>query len=479
MRRFLFIVLLILSFIPLKQVTAQSTDPERPNIVFLEVDDLRYDYTSFNGSDLIKTPNIDELAEEGVYFGRASCQGMMCGPSRNSLITGLYPHNLGFYKNGDLRALPEGVWSFPQALQRAGYYTAWLGKCHVRPKGKDKTLAMKNKMGFDFVKLTWGRVMLCKRLKKGKNMEGDWYVEYLKEKGQLDNFLKACDGKAEMKDEDYLDAFFTSQTKDFLSGYNDNKPLFLWINYTLPHGPFDVPEKYHKYNPDDMPGFTTIKNYEEPENLVAKTKYISSLKKMKEYQAGYLANIDFLDKQVGEIVAELKKKGIYDNTVIVFFSDHGLMMGDHHRIHKGTLFNHVTNPNLVISWPGKIRENVVVNDPVELIDLIKTTLSLAKADEKDINKRKTSVNLLPVLFKDEKVDRKYAFGEIEGYVAVTDGRYRLIKGEDGFTLLFDDIEDPSNLVNIADKHPDKVKEMSEAIDKWFKVTGKPLPRLTY
>ncbi len=461
------------------RVEAQVSKPSRPNIVFIEVDDLRYDYVSFNGSSLVNTPNVDKLAETGVYFGNASCQGMMCGPSRNSLITGLYPHNLGFYKNGDLKALPEGVWTFPQALQKTGYYTAWIGKCHVRPKGKDKTLAMKTEMGFDFVQQTVGRVLLCRMLKKGKDLSHDWYISHLMTVGLLDDFVQSCNKPSTLPEDEYLDGFFTRNAADFIREYDKKEPLFLWINYTLPHGPFDVPEKYHEpFKVEDMPGFTKVKNYKEPEDLVAKTKFVSSEKKIKEHQAGYLANIVFLDKQVGQVVKALKEKGIYDQTVIVFFSDHGLMMGDHQRIHKGTLFKPVTNPGLVISWPAKMKQNIVIDDPVELRDLIPTVLSIAGADENDIHKRPVTTNLLPALYKGKKVDRKYAFGEIEGYVMVTAGRYRLIKGK-GITFLFDDRKDPANLLNIADKHPEIVKKMSKAIDDWFQKTGKPLPSNFY
>ena len=478
MKKLFFIVLIIVLGIN-TAIKAQSTDPNKPNIVFIEVDDLRYDYTSFNGSNFIETPNIDKLAEQGVYFGEASCQGMMCGPSRNSLITGLYPHNLGFYKNGDLKAIPKGTWAFPQALQKAGYYTAWIGKCHVRPKGKDKTLAMETQMGFNFVEQTQGRVVLCKKLKQGKDISDDWYISYLKKNNLLEEFKKSCETeKSILPDEGYLDGFFTENAKKFITDYNEKKPMFLWINYTLPHGPYDVPENYHKYNPDDMPGFTTIKNYKEPEDLVAKTKYVKSEDFIKEFQAGFCANISFLDQQVGEVINTLKKKGMFDNTVIVFFSDHGLMMGDHHRIHKGTLFQTVTNPTLIISWPAKFKENIVVEGPVELRDLIPTVLTLAGADKKDIEMRKTTFDLLSSLYKGKKPARKYAFGEINGYVMITDGKYRLIKGED-FVLLFDDKKDPKNLLNIADEHPEKVKEMSMAIDDWFKETGKPLPPKTY
>ena len=458
-------------------VKAQEKSGQRPNIVFVEVDDLMFEFVGFNGADFVETPNMDKLADEGVFFKNAVCQGTMCGPSRNSLMTGLYPHNLGFYLNGEMRALPKGVWTFPQGLQNAGYYTAWIGKCHIRPGGKDKTLAMETKMGFDFVEQTVGRVVLCRNLKKGKNLDNDWYISYLKNKGELETFMEGCDKTSRLSDEDYLDGFFTGSAIKFLDEYDQKKPLFLWLNYTLPHGPYDVPEKYHTYKPEDMPG-STAADFTPPPNLVKKTKTISGEQKIKEYQAGYCANISFLDDQIGKIVDAIKKKGIYDETVIVFFSDHGLMMGNMHRIHKGTLFREVTDPLLVVSWPEKMKKDLVNEDPVELIDLIRTTLELADARPKDLNMRKTSVSLLPALYSAKHVNRKYAFSEVEGYVMVTDGRYRLIKGDDA-VLLFDDEKDPYNLKNIAGAHPEIVKEFSKAIDDWFKETGKPLPPRTY
>jgi arylsulfatase A-like enzyme len=447
----------------------------RPNILFIEVDDLEYEYLSMNGAPELKTPNIDKLAKSGVYFRNAVAQGMMCGPSRNSLITGLYPHNLGFYRNGQLKKLPDGVWTFPQGLQRSGYYTAWIGKCHIRAGGKNnlKTQAMKNEMGFDQVTLTEGRAVLCSKVKKGKYSENDWYLSYLISKGKFETFKKECGKPTTLDDQTYLDGFFTHAALNFLNDYKTDKPFFLWLNYSVPHGPWDVAEKYHIYDPEKMPG-STKGNFTPPENLVKATKVITDNETIKKRQAGFCANINFLDQQIGKILKTLKDKDLYDNTIIVFFSDQGVMMGDHQRIHKGTLYRQITNPALIISWPAKMKQDLVVKDPVELTDLIRTTFEIAGVSKKDINKRKYSVSLLPALMKGKKVDRKYAFGEIEGFIMVTDGRYRLIKGEDT-ALLFDDLKDPKNLNDISAGHPEIVKELSEAIDNWIAETGKPLP----
>ena len=471
---FLFTALFLLNvFMPLM---AMDKGDERPNILFIEVDDLNYEYLSMNGG-VNKTPNVDALAQSGVFFKNAVSQGMMCGPSRNSLITGLYPHNLGFYQNGQMKALPEGTWTLPQGMQKAGYYTAWIGKCHIRPGGNDKNKAMREKIGFDFVRQTAGRAVLCSQMKKNKIHKNDWYISYLDSIGKLDVFKK-CEDPSPLEEDVYLDGFFTHTALDFLDDYKNKEPFFLWVNYSVPHGPYDVDKKYHTYRTEDMPGGTSVKNYVEPVNLVKKTKEVKDEKAIRDHQAGFCANVSFMDRQVGRLIDKLKELGLYDNTVIVFFSDHGIMMGDHHRFHKGTLYRQITNPALIVAWPEKMKKDIVIDAPVELNDLVKTSLELAKAPEPVLKHCGHSYSLLPSLEKGKKPKREVAFGEIEGYAMATDGRYRLIKGDDA-VLLFDDEKDPKNLVDISKEHPEVVKRLSKALNEWFEKTGAPLPPKTY
>ncbi len=450
------------------RVIAQQRN--KPNILFLEVDDLNYKYVHQLGCSFIKTPNIDALARAGVYFRNAMCQGMMCGPSRNSLITGLYPHNLGFYRNGQMGELPHGVWSFPAALQRAGYYTAWIGKSHIHPPGaRSNPAAMETELGFNHVQKTLGRAMLG----SGKSRPGDWYFEHLQKAGLLEKFRREFPHPSTLPEDDYLDGFFTRAVLDFLDRYDHRQPLFLWVNYSLPHGPYDVSREYHDlYSTDIMPGVTKA-HYQVPPNLVKDTKPVRTVERAKQNQAGFCAAITFLDRQIGRILKKLDQQGMRDNTMIVFFSDHGIMMGDHERFHKGTLFRQVTNPTLIISQPLRFRTGTTVDAPVELRDILDTCLDLADAPPADRGKY-PGYSLLPLLTGKGTFQRKYAFGEIEGYAAVTDGRYRLIKGKD-VTLLFDEQKDRDDLWNIASQYPQVVARLSAALDTWREKTGPALP----
>lgn len=460
-------------------LTNSSAQEKQPNLLFIEVDDLNYEYLSSFGNTLVHTPNVDKLAAQGVRFTNAVAQGMMCGPSRNSLMTGMYPHNLGFYKNGDLKALPKGIWTLPQGLQNSGYATAWIGKCHIRPAGKDKTQAMKELMGFDFVQQTEGRVVITKKAKKRpKEIDKDWYLRFLKERNLVDKFLKEYPKITSLPEDAYLDAFFTANAQDYLNNYKSDKPFFLWLNYSVPHGPNDVYQKYHDpYDVDKMPG-TNKPDFKAPEKLVKGAKLDTDENKHKKLQAGHCAMVSFMDVQVGRILETLEKNKQLENTIIVFFSDHGIMMGDHQRQHKGTLYRQITNPSLIISYPKEYMKNVAVDSPVELIDLVQTSLEIANAPKKELKKRTYSKSLVPLLTGKKKKVRKTAFAEIEGYTMATDGRYRLIKGKDA-TLLFNDKKDPKNLHNIADQNTKRVKELSKNIDNWLTTTGEPLPAKSY
>ena len=112
---------------------SQPEPDSPPNILFIEVDDLTAKYLGIHGAKIARTPNIDSLAQSGVIFKNAMAQGVMCTPSRNSLITGKYPHELGLYENLDLKSLPKDIWAFPMTLQQHGYTNFWVGKNHLIP----------------------------------------------------------------------------------------------------------------------------------------------------------------------------------------------------------------------------------------------------------------------------------------------------------------------------------------------------------
>lgn len=468
-------------FILVALCSSLSALAAQPNIIFIEVDDLLYTYTSVWGSKTSPTPTMDRLAKAGFVFDQAMCQGMMCGPSRNSLMSGKYPHQLGFYQNGDMKKLPEKTWTLPHELKKNGYTTAWIGKSHLKPffankKAKTAEDTFNEFFGFDHSLHTLGRALVGDddREEGGKDSGPNPYMQFLEKSGYLDQYK--ADAKAgrnsTIPEDAYLDGWFAKNTVDYIAGYDKAKPLFLWVNFSVPHGPYDVADPYHQpFENAKMPGITKVENYEHPESLIKRTRSYGNEKKAIEDQRGFHANIAFMDHSVDRILTALKDKNMLDNSWIVFFSDQGVMSGAHGLVHKSTLFRPVTQPSLIIRPPNGIAAGKRLSQPVELMDLLPTFLEIGGVKS---SKAPAGISLTP-LFNGGTITRTHTFAEIEDWIVVSDGHYRLIRSvKDEGAFLFDDLADPENLKNIAKDKPEVVKSLGEQIDTWLKQTGERL-----
>ena len=458
----------------------------KPNIIFIEVDDLPAHYVGALGASFGQTPTIDKLIAEGVYFTNAVCQGTMCGPSRNSLIIGQYPHNLGFYENRTFNGLAAGVWTLPGSLKRAGYQTAYIGKSHIHSSeeglvgGRAKVRTEGHRrLGFDTVWQSMGRGVVSKKTAKTGD---DSYVDLLLKGGDFAK-MKAEIGKpTTLPDDVYLDGLFTKMATEYIDKHKvDKKPIFLWLNYSVPHAPFDVKKSYHdRFAKTKMPNPNTIddKGKNIPSGL--RPKKLKSDKELVKHQRGNCANIAFLDDQVKAVIKSVDESGRSDNTIIVFFSDHGILIGDHGLMHKGTLYKEVLNPTLVIydlRSPGK----KMVSQPVELLDLVKTTLDWAGASQKD-REKPYGESLVPLLKGNNKAyKREFAVGECPGYYAMVTQEYKYIapfdynQDADKAIVLFDLKADPNETQNVASKHPEVVARFAKAAKLWFKANGAAKP----
>ena len=406
----------------------------------------------------------------------------MCGPSRNSLMSGLYPHQMGFYQNGDMRKLPETIWTLPKALRRGGYTTAWIGKSHLKAYFTNQKEKFSNDnfnkfFGFDFSLHTLGRALVGDEEGGGEGSRGgpNPYMEHLEKRGLTAQYKADAEAKrnSTLPEDDYLDGWFTKNTEDYLAAYDPKKPLFLWVNFSVPHGPYDVADPYHKpFEAKPMPGLTKPLNFTHPESLIARTRTYRGAAQATNDQRGFHANIHFMDRQVSRVLEALQKKGMLDNSWIVFFSDQGFMSGAQGLIHKSTLFRQVTQPCLIIRPPKGLAAGKRIAQPVELLDLLPTFVEAAGIQGEKVP---AGESLMPLL-ADGKMKRQYAFGEIEDWIVVSDGHYRLIRSvKDEPPLLFDDLKDPENLTNIAESQTDVVKRLGQAIDQWLAQTGPRKP----
>ncbi len=456
---------------------------ERPNLLFLESDDHHYQALGCLG-DPVHTPNIDALAARGILFRNNVCQGTACAPSRNSLLTGSYPHNTGIYTNKD-KNFVEPLWTFPAALQRAGYHTALVGKNHFKPysgytgrtpeKPYSLQLQETHGLGFDHVHSISGKVSVATS-KAGPSE--DPYRAYLHGKGLLEKFEAYYDEfykdnrsgppvAAMLPEEDTQDAYIATKAIDFLGMDHGKKPFFLWVDFVHPHPPADPVEPYlSQYDWKDMRSPLPRPNPGEPLKGLAKGRTEETYKR---FRAGYYAMITALDAQVGRIVTALEANGQLENTVIVFTGDQGSMLGDLGLWGKGVFYKGSINSPLVIAGPESFEKGKTIDRPVELLDVAPTFLELAEASADDLEKCHGE-SLLPLLIGEGTYERSAAFAEEHTTKMIATDHYKLVRQDAGENLLFDLKADPDELKNLAGTLPEVEEELSQKIDDWLTKT---------
>lgn len=478
------VFLLVLVFCYSCQGPSSEKIERSPNIIFIEADDLTAKYLGAFGAEWAKTPNIDCIASTGVIFENAVVQGTSCTPSRNSLITSLYPHNLNLYENEDLNFLRKGIWTFPKALQREGYNTVWVGKNHLLPV-RDTTeteniIELKNKalqleMGFDDVYQSYGKSMVLEIAKRQFKQDSCWrehfdaYADFLYQNNLLDQFMKEGirTNSSLDPDSEAMDGHFTSIALEKMQRFKEeDAPFFLWLNFTGPHPPFNVNQEYQDlYKWQDMPSpiDTLHANYKLP-NELAHTPVPRTVRAMNGYRKRYAASIASVDAQVGRILDYLNNAELTQNTIIVFFSDHGILTGDHGMMAKNNLFKEVLNPALMISYIGKYNPRRE-QKAVELLDLGKTVLDIAGASESSLSKVPSGSSLLPLLDGEGNFEGPgVGISELKNLRSIFNGEYKYIDHPET-PLLFNLKENPDETENRMDQDPEVAIQLKKKLDQ--------------
>ncbi len=364
------LLLLILAFVPL---LAQ----QRPNVLFIVSDDLNNDLGTY-GHPTVRSPNIDRLADRGVQFNRAYCQWPACAPSRNSFMTGLYPEQTGVLSNGAVtfrRYHPELV-TLPQLFRQNGYYTARVGKIfHYGVPGQIGTTGADDPDSWDEVVHPIGRDKWDEPLIYTTGRPGNFG-------GTLSWF--ASDGA----DSEQTDAVGAGAAIRLLEKHQD-EPFFIAMGFYRPHTPYVAPRRYYQKYPLSLirlPVEPLDDLLDIPAAAWVQRTYQEELTDFQQRQAiqGYYAAITFLDAQIGRLLDALDRLGLAENTIVVFFSDHGYHMGEHKLWQKTTLFENSARVPLLIAAPGFDRTRGSQTGAVaELIDVYPTLADLAGLEAPD------------------------------------------------------------------------------------------------
>lgn len=213
-----------------------------------------------------------------------------------------------------------------------------------------------------------------------------------------------------------------------------------------------------------------------PEPLLVGNKPVE-LKKLPKERLGEVANVAFMDKMVGKLMAALQETGVLDNTMVVFFSDHSIFLGNHGRSHKTTLFEEALNTSMIISYPKLFPQDKIMKQPMELLDLIPTAFDVAGFENPN-ELTKNGVSLVPVLTGQKKSVRNYAFSEVYGAQSATGERYRYIISE-GYEILYDREKDPYEMKNIAKEQKKITAKMRKSVEDWMQNSGAVLEPKTH
>ena len=453
-----------------------SAKSKRKNILFVVCDDLNT-HVSTSGYQPILTPTLSKFAKESMTFNRAFCQYPVCGPSRASFLSGLYPQSTGVLNNTfDIRKTRPGTISMPQFFKENGYWTASVGKVFHNTKSDHGDVAWNESLRFDNDELAVVREAREKfeaehgSIDKNPNKR-KWKALKRQVSGKLDAQTPPGRGRSGLTDAQHKDGKNARQVVKWLKDKpNGDKPFFIALGLQKPHVPFLAPDKYFDLYPFDKITYETDRSNMWdflPQSAVSK-RYEAFGFEMgkenhplrKEYMQAYHACISFIDAQLGLVLDAVKKNGLWEDTIIVFTSDHGYHLGDHYIWGKVTLFDIGAKVPFIVRVPGLSKAGATSEAMVELIDVYPTLADLTNIKAPD---HLQGASLRPLLGHPERLGKKkYAYSVVTrgpglGY-ALRNQNWRYGKWPDGEEL-YNLRNDPQEKNNLAKK--DHIKEKLE------------------
>jgi arylsulfatase A-like enzyme len=469
---------------------------KKPNLLFIWTDEQQAKTMAAYGNTKIRTPNLNRLAEESVVFLNPYVTQPVCTPSRASILTGLYPHTSGCLSNNT--PLNDTISALPGLLNDVAYKTAYMGKWHLGEEifphqGFQTWVSLEDAYSGYFKNAA------------DKNARSSYHQWLLKKgyKPDTEDNKFSRGFAAKLPIEDCKPGFLAEQACRYLE-QNKDHPFILYVNFLEPHMPFTGPLD-NMYNPEevDLP-----KNYsdtlDESEPLRYRLKREGTMKKYGEKEADmrrliakYWGLVSQVDQSVGTILDKLKNLGLDENTIVVFTSDHGDMMGAHNMVEKQVMFEEAVRVPLLLKVPFLKDLQKTVTQRVSQIDIVPTLLDLMGGK---IAGHLQGKSLLPVIrgektagenvfiewnpdpefnvnqFKDSKLAQGNEILSAEGTATRTvispDGWKLCLSNKDKNQLydLNNDSLETTNLIN-DQKCREKIRELSQKIREWQVQTG--------
>ena len=443
-----------------------AEEKQKPNVVFIIVDDLNDWIGVMGGQPQTKTPNLDALAEDGVLFTNAHCNAPQCGPSRESLLRGLYPKSTGRYFNSTRRPTffgdqpmegitspnaPKNPFVFHQHFQKHGYRVVSGGKV---AHGNSKEITNN----------------VDEYLTRPPDVRGNFTDEKSNLWGEGGPHYHADEKTGDCKVSKWAIEEWRKAGE---------KPLLMTVGFYRPHRPFNAPKAYFEKFPleniqlpqvraddlDDLPSYgkalarsNAHKDLFKPRTVHEQILHLGGEKEWKYMVQSYLACINYVDVQIGRLLVELKKRPGNRDTVIVLTSDHGWNLGEKTHWCKAAIWRDTTRVPFIVVSPGIAEAGLRNNQPISHVDIYPSLCDFAGIPKPGHVEGRS---ILPLL-KDQSATRDVAFLSYgPENTAAQSERYRYIRYEDGSEELYDHKKDPHEWTNLIGnkKHQNLAKKM--------------------
>ena len=427
----------------------------RPNIFLIMSDQQRFDTVGAWGYDYMHTPAQDRLVEQGVSFRSAYCPGATCIATRAAMFTGMYAHNTGVYSFHNWAH--QRTWVHD--LRDAGYLCANIGKMHISPR--DDMSAFHDRVIVENpTNLThwrggvdddWGKFLAHhghERPNHRQNTDPQWHRKFQGAPWHLEERF-------------HSDVFIGDAALSWINNWRGDEPIFLQIGFTGPHDPYDpLPRHLALYDEVDVPA-PTVREGEHDDNppqhraqleafanntkesrIDLRTASPEDIARMRKH---YYANITTVDEKIGQVIDALKARGWLENSLLIFCSDHGDMVGDHGLMYKWLMFDEIVHVPLMMVYTGADRVPRQVDDLVSLIDVGPTILDVAGIE---IPRHLEGRSLMPYLTGAETEPRQYVFSEDNYLTMIRSETHKLVYyTSQPYGELYDLRADPDELHN--------------------------------
>ncbi len=449
-----------------------ATKSGRPNLLFIMDDQHRHDYLSAAGATFVRTPNLDCLAERGVRFSQCITNAPVCAPARIGLASGYQPARLGCLDNNCY--LPRHITPYYVRLRDAGYRVGCVGKLDLaKPdpyNGRHGDRARVFGWGFTHPVECEGK-MHAGMADQPRGPYGFWLQEQgLFERFRTDYAARGARGWIEgashdsiLPEDAFEDAYIGRRAVEWMDTVPDDYPWHLFVSFVGPHDPFDPPTSYaERYRGAAVPPAIRSNEEGKPSWVNARRRDLSE-DEVAVTRRQYCAVIELIDDQVGRIIEAVERRGMAEDTIVVFASDHGEMLGDHGLYTKSVPYEVALRVPLIAAGPG-IAGGRTSDALVELIDVNPTLCGLAGLPAQE---GLDASDFSAVLTGDRSTHREEAASALREFRLVRTADHKLVVHHTGETELYDLKNDPEELENVAADRPDAVNALRRRLQRRF------------